>query len=475
MERLTGLDAAFLYMETPTTYMHVASTTIFDPSSVEGGYSFQRVKRTVEQRLHLLPPFRRRLIEVPFGLHHPIWVDDPDFDLDYHIRRAALPSPGGMRELAEFSADIVSRPLDRRRPLWEMWLVEGLEGGYVASVAKVHHAAVDGVSGVELTAVLLDLEPEADVDGPEEPFEADRIPSDVEMLAYAVTSLSRQPWRIARSVARTARAALRLGARNAFGPTGGAERRKKDPPPAPFTAPRTILNGSIGPRRQVAFTSVSLGELKAIKDAFDVKLNDVILAACAGALRQFLSRLGDLPSRPLVAFVPISVRSADDQDVMGNQVSAMLVSLATDESDSAARLTRIAASSREGKRQHDTVGATTLTDWAEFAAPAVFSQAARLYSTTRLAERHRPAFNVVISNVPGPQFPLYFAGAELVGLYPMGPIVEGGAVNITVMSYRGEVFFGLVGCRDAVPDIWELATDIEDEVAGLHKAAGAEA
>src|SRR5438270_5044533 len=242
MQRLTGLDATFLYMETPTIHMHVASTAVFDPSTVPGGYSFEKVVELVESRLHLLPPFRRRLVQVPFELHHPLWVEDPDFDIEYHVRRAALPAPGGAAELAEFAAEFFSRPLDRSRPLWEMYAVEGLEHGHIAMITKTHHAAIDGVSGAELTVNLLDLEADpAPVPPPEEPWEPDRVPSDMELVGYAVNSLSRQPFRAAKAVRRTAGAALNVRRRN----------RQPDvqPPPAPFSAPRTPLNVSIGPRR----------------------------------------------------------------------------------------------------------------------------------------------------------------------------------------------------------------------------------
>src|SRR5206468_4376992 len=210
MRRLTGLDATFLYMETPSNHMHVASTAVFDPSTVPEGYSFEKVKELVENRLPLLPPFRWRLVEVPFGLHHPIWIEDPDFDLDYHIRRAALPSPGGDAELREFAADVFSRPLDRSRPLWEMYLVEGLEGGMIATVTKTHHAAIDGVSGAELTVNLLDLQPEpAPVTAPDT-WQPDRIPTDLELVGYAASSLIRQPIALAKAVRRTAEMAVTL-------------------------------------------------------------------------------------------------------------------------------------------------------------------------------------------------------------------------------------------------------------------------
>src|SRR5690349_18585318 len=228
MLRLTGLDASFLYMETPSSHMHVASTAVFDPSDVPEGYSFEKVKAMVANRLPLLPPFRRRLVFIPFQLHHPLWIEDPDFDIDYHVRRAALPAPGGEKELAEFAADVMSRPLHRSRPLWEMYVVEGLEGGYIATVTKTHHAAIDGVSGAELTANLLDLTPEtAWLDPAEDTWKPDRIPSDAELIAFAGQSLARQPLAAVKAVRRTAEAAINVRRRNREPSTM--------PPPAPFS------------------------------------------------------------------------------------------------------------------------------------------------------------------------------------------------------------------------------------------------
>src|SRR5436309_5487413 len=323
MRRLTGLDATFLYMETPSNHMHVASTAVFDPSTVPGGYSFDKVRGLVENRLPLLPPFRWRLVEVPFGLHHPLWIEDPDFDLDYHIRRAALPSPGSDAELAEFAADVFSRPLDRSRPLWEMYVVEGLENGHIATITKTHHSAIDGVSGAELTVNLLDLQPEpSEVDPPETPWEPDRVPSDFELVAYALNSLARQPFRAAKAVRRTALAALNVRRRN----------RQPDvmPPPAPFSAPRTAFNVSIGGRRRFAFADVPLDEVKMVKNSLGGTVNDVVLAICAGALRRYLLGHGVLPDTGLVAMVPISVRVEEEKGAMGNRVSSMLTGLATD-------------------------------------------------------------------------------------------------------------------------------------------------
>jgi WS/DGAT/MGAT family acyltransferase len=466
MRRLTGLDAVFLYMETPTNHMHVGSTAIFDPTTVPGGYSFDKVKDVIASRLHLLPPFRRRLVSIPFELHHPLWIEDPDFDLDYHVRRAGLPKPGGLDELAELAGDFMGRPLDRNRPLWEMVVVEGLEHDHIAMLSKVHHAAIDGVSGAELMVNLLDFTAEPrEVDPPDEEWHPDRVPSELERLAYAWASLARQPFRAARAARRTAEAALNIRRRNRAPGTIA--------PPAPFAAPRTSLNGSITAHRRVALTSVSLDDVKHVKNTFGTTVNDVVMALCAGALRRYLDDRGELPDDPLVAFVPISVRADNEKGAMGNRVAGMFTSLATNIDDPVARLRAINEITRSAKEQQDAIGADTLTDWAEFAAPALAARAARLYSRTNMADRHRPVFNVTISNVPGPAFPLYSAGARLLAYYPHGPIVEGGGLNITVMSYMGSMDFGLVACRETVPGVWDIAHALGDALDELTKAAAA--
>ena len=466
MQRLTGLDATFLYLENPTTPLHVASTAVFDPSAVPGGYSFEKVLALIDSRLHLLPPFRRRLVEVPFQLHHPLWIEDPDFDLEYHVRRAALPAPGGPAELAEFAADVFSRPLDRNRPLWEIYAVEGLENGHIAMVSKVHHAAIDGVSGAEITVNLLDLQPEPVHYEPDEPWKPDRKPSDFELIGYALSSLARQPLAALKAVRRTAEVALNIRRRN----------RTPDfePPPSLFSAPRTSFNTTITRHRKVAFTSVSLDDVKAVRKELGGTVNDIVLALCAGSLRNYLERRGELPAEPLVAMVPISVRTEDQKGELGNRVSSMLTSLATDVDDPVKRLEVIQENTRGAKEQDKAIGADTLTNWAEFAAPAVAARAARLISRTKVLDRLRPVFNVTISNVPGPPFPLYSAGAEMVAIYPMGPIMDSAALNITVMSYMGTMYFGVVACRDTLPDVDDIGQGLSDALAELLKAAGAE-
>jgi diacylglycerol O-acyltransferase / wax synthase len=455
MERLTGLDAGFLSMETPTAPMHVAGLAIFDPSTVDGRLDIDHLRDIYSGRLHLAPPFRRRLREVPFGLHHPLWIEDPDFDLDWHLRHVAVPAPGGPRELAELAARLNTIPLDRSHPLWEMWLIDGVAGGHVAVLSKVHHAAIDGASGNEITVATLDLIAEGGtVEPPDEEWAPDAVPSDAAMLMHATRSLIGSPVRLVRTLRRTLDSTL--GKRNL--PRGTT--------PGPFAAPRTSLNRPLTRQRCFAMTSVSLPAVKAIKDHHGVKVNDVVLGLCAGALSRWFDDQEEQLDGPLVAMVPVSVRTEAQKGAMGNRVSSMLVTLATDVSDASLRLQVIGEATREAKERH-AIGADALTDWAEFAAPALLGRAARLYSRMHLANLHRPVFNVTISNVPGPPFPLYSAGARLVANYPMGPIFDGAGLNMTVMSYREQLDFGLQGDPALLGDPWVLARHLEDALAEL--------
>ena len=466
MRRLTGLDAAFLLLESANNHMHVASVAIFDPATMPGGYSFATVRQLVQDRLHLLPPFRWKLVEVPFGLHHPIWINDPDFDLDFHVRRAVWASPGGTAELRQFVAEVVGRPLDRQRPLWEMYVVEGLEGGRFALVTKTHHAAIDGVSGMEMTVNLLDLTPEPRVIEPEDPpWRPERVPSDAEMVTFGVASLARQPLMAATAARRTALMAVNLWRRN--------RQPDVEPPPAPFAAPATSLNVPITPHRQFGTARLQLDDIKAVKRALGGTVNDVVLAVCAGALRRYLDDQDERPDGALVAMVPISVRTEDQKGTMGNRVSSLLTSLATDLDDPVERLAVIRSGTARAKDQEKAVSASELTGWLEFAGPAVAAQAARLVSTLRVGSRMKPIFNVVISNVPGPNVPLYSAGAQMEAVYPVGPISSGIGLNMTVMSYMGDVFFGLLACRETVPDVQRIADALVEALTELQKAAAA--
>lgn len=465
MERLSGLDASFLYFETPTMHMHVCATIVLDPSKAPGGYSFENISELIASRLDLVPPLRRRLATVPFNLGHPVWVEDESFDLDYHVRRIGCPAPGGEEQLADITADIASRPLDRTRPLWELWVVEGLEHGHVGVVAKMHHCTVDGVSGANLLVHFLDLEPNpAPRPKPEKEWKPDRKPGDLELVGRALVSRAARPFGILATGAKTVRSvgSFLLAKRKIEGP-GQA---------VPMTAPRTIFNTSITAHRKVAYAHVSLEDVKAVKRAFNATVNDVVLTVCAGALRRYLEGHGGIPDKSLLATVPVSVRTEDEKGVMGtNKVSAMFSTLATNIADPVERLKTINAANRNAKEEHKALGADLLTNWAQYAAPNVFSLAARLYSSMKLTERHPVVHNLVISNVPGPPVPLYFAGAELVALNPFGPVFDGAGLNITVVSYRGSMDFGLIACRETAPDLWQLAGAIPEALAELKKAA----
>jgi WS/DGAT/MGAT family acyltransferase len=464
MERLTGLDAAFLSLETPSNHMHLILVAVLDPTGVPGGFTAATMKRLIEQRIDTLPPFRRRIVRVPFGLHHPLWIEDPGFDLDFHVRQVAVPAPGGEHELAAFVGEVAGWPLDRERPLWQMWVVEGLEHGHVALVAKVHHAAVDGASGVEVLASLVDLEPipvpetvESDV----EVWEADRVPSDVEMIGASMVSIARQPMRMAKATVHLGKSLARLVTRI---------RNEDVHAGVPFTAPRLSWNVMITPHRQVAFSGMSLEDVKAVKDAFGATVNDVVLAVLSGAFRRYLEERDELPDRPLVAVIPTSVRAMDEKQ-LGNRVSAMFTQLSTDLDDPLERLKAVQSTMTGAKQVHEDIGGNTLEEWAELAAPAMLARGARLYSQLRLADRHPPIHNLVVSNVPGPQFPLFMGGARIVDLYPMGPVFDGAGLNVTALSYQSRVDIGFMACREAVPDLWRLASEIPEALAELVKLA----
>ncbi|MCZ7536607.1 MAG: wax ester/triacylglycerol synthase family O-acyltransferase [Acidimicrobiia bacterium] len=319
MRRLTGLDAAFLAIETPTSHMHVLGVAVVDPLTAPGGFSFGTVRALIEERLPLLTPFRRRAVEVPLGLQNPLWIDDPDFDLDDHLRLSRLPPPGGPAQLAEAVAGIAAEQLDRSKPLWELTLIEGLEYGHQAIVVKVHHSAIDGLSGVELMSVLFDLEAEpATIERDSDEWVPDRVPTVQELVGHAVVSWARQPLLVARAVRNLGRSMVRLAKRV------GDDAVEMT---APLNAPRLAMNAAISARRKIAFASMPLDDVKRVKNAFGVKVNDVVLAVVAGALRSYLEQRGELPDRPLTVTVPTSVRADDQRGSMGNRVSALFTAL----------------------------------------------------------------------------------------------------------------------------------------------------
>jgi WS/DGAT/MGAT family acyltransferase len=471
MKQLTGLDSSFLRMETPTTYGHVASLAIFDPHTAPRPVGYQEVRALIESRLHLVPPFRRRLVEVPLGIDHPYWIEDPDFDLDYHLRHIAVPPPGDRFQLAELAVRIAARHLDRTRPLWEMYVIEGLEGGYVAELTKIHHACIDGVAGAEILGVLLDIEPEpAPTPPPATPWQWEREPSQGEMLARGLVGAATRP-RVGLRLVRETIPAFGTVMRNFALNAPGVKRRDDVLSRPAVQAPRTALNGTITPHRRFAFGSLPMSSVKNVKNALDATVNDVVMALCAGALRRWLLDHDALPELPLLAMVPVSVRDESERGAGGNRVSAMVAVLPTDEPDAGRRLEAMKGEMAIAKNEHGALPAALLQDFAQFTPPSVLGTASRVAARARLMDRVGLPFNVVISNVPGPQFPLYTSGARMEGIYPISAIVDGVGLNMTLMSYNGNLDFGLVADREMVPDIWALIDYLGEELETLEKLA----
>ena len=488
MRQLTSLDAQFLAMETNRTYGHVGGFAVHDPTTAPGGtLTREDICRLVGERIHLLPPFRWKLATVPFGLDNPYWIEDADFDLDFHVRETAVPPPGGARQLGEQIARISARPLDRSRPLWELYLVHGLEGGKVGILTKIHHAAVDGMSGAEIMGILLDQAKEGREVPPPDSDCGESVPSQVEMLARGMLGMPRQPLRALRAlpgalpglddvptirslplVGRIGRAAFQAQSWTRGSRDGGVLEQPS------VRAPRTRFNGRISPHRRYAFGSLSLDKVKAIKNELGITVNDVVMALCATALREWLQERDELPRDPLVAMVPVSVRTPEEQGTYGNRVSTMIVPLPTDEPDPRARLMRMHDSMRAAKDRHSALPANLMQDATQFIPPALMSRAARVIA--ELSEVGRPPLNVVISNVPGPRDPLYMAGAELVANYPVSVIMDGVGLNITVLSYRDRLDFGIVADREQLDDGWplmrklaEALDEIDDSICGSGK------
>jgi diacylglycerol O-acyltransferase len=485
MEQLSGLDNSFLLMEAGGQLGHVGSLCFFDPAGL-GERSFKEsIRATIEDRLHLLGPYRRRLVEVPLDLDRPFWIEDPDFDLDFHFRHIAVPPPGDDHQISELISRIHSRALDRSKPLWEIYVIEGLADGRVGLYSKIHHCTIDGVSGAQMTQVLLDQDPAGDVVPlPDEPWQPDVIPSPSEMIARGVAGLVFQPGRIARTSYRTARtlwesnealhAAARMVGIDQLPLAGGWLRSRGSEvdadriPQAP--APRTPFNRSITAHRRLCFFSMSLPRFKAIKNTLGVTLNDTVMAVSASALRSYLQERGELPDDPLIAMIPVSVRSESEKNEYANRVSSILGELATDEADPIRRVERIHRAMAESKRMQQAMPATMLTDWTEVATPLLLAQAARIAARTKILDRMNPPFNVIISNVPGPRDSLYCGGAEMQTYFPVSAVAEGQGLNITVISYRDSLDFGVIACRELVPDVWKFKDLFAEGLEELEKA-----
>ena len=492
MRQLSPLDAQFLMIESPTTVGHVGSLIVLDPSTTPGGvWDLDTVREVIEARLHLSPIFRQRLVQVPLGLTRPYWVDDPHFDIEFHLRELAIPAPGSDQQLGEQVARIHARPLDRLRPLWEVYVISGLADGRAAVYSKVHHAAIDGVSGAEILATVLDLGPQPRQVEPEaEPFVPRAVPSSLNLVGRGLAAMAANPAEVARTVPSALRyldqlpgagsSSLARGVTDTASTLGrlvGAGKR----PAASATArtlktPRTPMNGTITAHRRFSFGSVPLGDIKTVRKRFGGTVNDIVMVLCTSALRRWLLDHDSLPDGPLVAAVPVSVRrrgqsrdqSRGQKGAGGNQISVMLAELPTHLPDPEERLVAMRAAMDQAKARFDAVPATLLRDLAILVPTAGSGLAAR--ALFKLATVPGPPFNLFISNVPGPQVPLYLAGAKVEGVYPVSAVTTmTGALNITLFSYNGSLDFGLIACREMVPDVWNLIGHLNDALAELVK------
>lgn len=455
MERISGGDAAFVYMENRVVRMHVTGVLILDPSSMPGGYSIEAFEAFIAGRLHRIPLFRRRLMMAPLGIDHPVWVDDPDFDLDDHLHHVELGGSATTTDLAEWVGDAGSEPLDYNRPLWDMTVLDGFADGSIAVVTKMHHVAVDGTTGTGIMAELFDLTPDAPATVDDhEPFEARPLPNQATLLWDAVASRVTDPLRgvraLGRSLASVAGVVREVTGR---GDESGTMAR-------PFDAPRTFFNRSLTRRRSVAFGTASLDDLRKVRTVYETTVNDVFLAACTSALREYLASQDQELDRPLVVSLPVSVHGQARQADTTNQVSNMFVRLPVHLTDPVEQLLAVHADTKDAKAVHRALSADIIGDVTELTPPGFFNMASRMYSSAGLAERLAPIHNLVISNVAGPPVPLYVAGATLKAVYPFGPLIEGSALNITALSNMGNLDIGVIACPDVAPGIDQLVADI---------------
>ncbi|MFJ9781420.1 wax ester/triacylglycerol synthase family O-acyltransferase [Amycolatopsis sp. NPDC101161] len=484
MRQLTALDVQFLNAESTTTTGHVGGLSILDPlTAPDRTLTLDGLRELIGSRLHLAKPLRWRLLPVPLGLDHPYWIDDPEFDLEYHVREIALPAPGDPKQLGEQIARLTARPLDRRRPLWEAYLIHGLQDGSKAVYTKVHHSAIDGVSGAELIGVLMDTTAEPPPQEPPTTPQKEPIPTPVALALNGTKKLVLHPVKAALQVPKLlqhlddvpglgrypgvgllAKAGSVLNRVTRQGPGRHEAARPR------LVTPDTPFNGPISPHRRFAYGSLPLDEVKRVKNAFGVTVNDVVLALCASAMRRWLTDHDALPDQPLVTLVPLSVRTPEQAKDAGNQVSVMLAPLPTHLADPAARLAEVTSAMVAAKQRYQPLPASWLVDFSGMLPAALGGLAAR--ATMKFLGATAPVVNLVVSNVPGSQKPLYLAGARLLANYPVSAITDAsGGLNITVMSYDGKLDFGLVACRELIPDVWDLIDHLHDALAELTKLA----
>ncbi len=454
-ERLTALDSLFLELEDRTSHMHVGAVALFEGPPPP----FRDLLALIEARLESVPRYRQRVQFVPFKQGRPVWVDESQFDLEYHLRRTALPAPGGEHELKKLTGRLLSQALDRDKPLWEMYLVEGLDDGRFAIVSKTHHCMLDGVSGVDLATVLMDTEPNSAPPDKPGPWAPRKAPSTPELLLSSMKEQLTHPVQLAREVLGSGSDARKLLRDVAAGVFGVLQRG---------LAPESALNVPIGPHRRFEMVELRLDEVKQVRAALGGTVNDVVLATVAGALRTWLLARGETLGPDLRVLVPVSVRTADTRGTFGNQVSAVFCPLPVGNPNPIERLQRVSEEMRVVKESGQAIGAQALSKLGDFAPPTLMAQAARLQAVTRM-------FNLVVTNVPGPQFPLYLLGKKMNACYPQVPLAAQQAVGIALLSYDGRIGVGLLGDADAAKDLASLATAMRAALDELMACAAAKA
>lgn len=462
IEPISGLDATFLYGETPSSPMHVGAVAI-----IEGSIAFDTFKAIIASRLHQIPKLRKRLLYVPMSIDYPYWVDDPYFDLDLHVHHIALPKPGGWQELRNAASRIFSESMDQTRPLWSFTFVEGIDEvaqvpkGSVAIISKIHHVAIDGMEGAGLLSLIFDFSPEVQPIPEPRPWKPAPLPNELTLMWKSSMSFAKNPLKVPKLLGETLSATLKSGFLS--------RAQKTAPPTSPFSAPPTPFNGIIAARRKWSSVILSLDRVKAIKTIMGTTLNDVVLAICAGGIRRYLDEKGKLPIKPLVAMVPISTRGKGDGHG-SNQISSMLVQLATNIADPVQRLEVIQENTIRSKTYNGAVGAKALSAMAEAVPFGVANQAARLYSRFHLAEFHNPVFNVTISNVPGPQFPLYINGHKLISISGTAPLFDGLGLIISVFSYNGLLTISPTADVNSMPDVGTFSRFLREAANELEAA-----
>ena len=471
MQHLSGMDASFLHLETPETPMHVGGMHTLELPKGYAGDFYEDFRQHISERLHLSPVFTRKLALMPFELSNPVWVEDDEIDIDYHIRRIALPKPGTHEQLEKYVARLHSSLLDRSRPMWEFFVIEGLEGGRVALYTKVHHAGIDGQAGVALATAIMDPTP---VPAPVRPPRQSRRGNGyqlgmAELASAAVSNALQQYVKLVKTFPDMARAL-----QSVVMPQPGADGKRnwgsmKD---MKLLGPKTPFNVAITNQRAYASRSIPLAETKLIAKRVGVSLNDVVLGTCGGALRRYLSESNELPKKSLTAAVPVSLREQGNTDA-NNQVSMTVMTLATDVADPIERLKAINESSVAAKSMMGSLKAAIPTDFPSFGAPWLISGLATMYGRSGLANALPPVANVAVSNVPGAPIPLYVCGALMKTYFPVSIPTHGVGLNITVQSYNGSLDYGLISCRRAVPDIGDLGDFLVDEHRKLLAASAA--